>query len=56
MAKCNFCGREVKQGTGFMYVKVDGTVYYFDKRKCFSYYLMNRDPRNFKWTEASKNQ
>ncbi|MCW1293994.1 MAG: 50S ribosomal protein L24e [Candidatus Parvarchaeota archaeon] len=55
MVKCAFCGEDLKQGSGFMYVKVDGTVLHFDRRKCFSYYLMGRDPRNFKWTAASKN-
>ncbi len=34
MAKCTFCGNEIELGTGKMYVKKDGKIFYFDKRKC----------------------
>ncbi|MFH1623026.1 MAG: 50S ribosomal protein L24e [Candidatus Aenigmatarchaeota archaeon] len=32
--KCSFCGRPLKSGTGKMFVKKDGTVYYWCSRRC----------------------
>ncbi len=52
--ECSFCGHNIKQGTGLVYVKVDGTVLSFCSRKCMSYYMMKRDPRKFKWTINKK--
>ncbi|PCN51147.1 50S ribosomal protein L24e [Candidatus Geothermarchaeota archaeon ex4572_27] len=48
---CSFCGREFPHGTGVMYVKNDGTIYWFCSRKCrVSMLEFKRDPRKFKWT------
>ena len=33
---CSFCGNEIEPGTGKLYVKKDGTVFYFCKNKCQS--------------------
>ena len=29
MRTCSFCGKEIVDGTGKMYVKKDGSVYFF---------------------------
>jgi len=34
MAKCSFCDREIVPASGRMYVKKDGTTFYFCSMKC----------------------
>lgn len=49
--KCSFCGREILPGTGIMYVKNDGTAFWFCSSKCRKNMLeLKRDPRKLKWT------
>ena len=51
MAKCSFCGEEVKKGSGKMFVRDNGQVLYFCKSKCENNMLkLKRDARKFKWT------
>ena len=48
---CSFCGHEFEAGTGMMYVKNDGTIYWFCSSKCRKSQLrLKRDPRKLKWT------
>jgi len=49
--KCSFCGEEIPPGTGFMFVKNDGTVLYFCSRKCCRNWEMGRNPKKLKWTK-----
>jgi len=50
--KCTFCGREIPPGTGMIYVRTDGTIYYFCSRKCrVSMLQFKRNPLKWKWTE-----
>lgn len=49
--KCSFCGNDIEPGTGTMYVKKDGTVYYFCSSKCQKNLLkLRRDPKKVRWT------
>lgn len=32
--KCSFCNKPMKAGTGKMFVKNDGTIYYWCSRRC----------------------
>ncbi len=53
--KCSFCNKEIKKGTGLVYVKTDGTLLYFDTGKCIKNMLdLKRKPAKFKWTRAKK--
>ncbi len=53
MAKCSFCGKEIPRGTGKMFVKKDGTIFWFDSKKCESnMFKLSRTPAKLKWTEA----
>jgi large subunit ribosomal protein L24e len=53
--RCSFCGEKLEQGTGKMYVKKDGTVFYFDSNKCYkNMILMKRVARTTAWTEKAK--
>ncbi|MEM2850005.1 MAG: 50S ribosomal protein L24e [Candidatus Bathyarchaeia archaeon] len=50
--KCSFCGSDIPVGSGLMYVKRDGTIFWFCSRKCrVSMLEFRRDPRKLKWTE-----
>jgi large subunit ribosomal protein L24e len=47
--KCSFCGREIFPGRGIMFVKNDGTIYYFCSSKCRKNFNLGRNPRKLKW-------
>ncbi|MBL7054415.1 50S ribosomal protein L24e [Candidatus Woesearchaeota archaeon] len=51
MPKCTFCGIVIEQGTGKMYVKKDGKLFYFCSSKCEKNTLkMKRKPIKTKWS------
>ena len=51
MVKCSFSGKEIKAGTGKVFVLDDGKVLNFKSSKEEKNYLkLKRDPRKFKWT------
>ena len=48
---CSFCGQGISPGTGKMYVKKDGTVFFFDSNKCYKNMIeLKRVPRTTEWT------
>ncbi len=48
--KCNYCKKEIPEGTGLMYVKKDGTVNYLCSGKCEKNMLnLKRKPIHLKW-------
>jgi large subunit ribosomal protein L24e len=52
MRTCSFCGQEILEGTGKMYVKKDGTVYFFCSSKCEKNRInLKRVPRKVKWVK-----
>ena len=54
---CSFCGREIEVGTGKMFVKRDGKIFYFCSRKCEKNMLeLKRNPRRLKWTKYYSKQ
>ena len=51
MAKCVFCGDMIKPGTGFLFVKKDGSAFFFCSRKCErNHQGMHRNPIAVRWT------
>ena len=53
MVKCSFCGELIHKGTGKMFVKRDGTVFFFCSNKCEENQLkLKRSPAKQKWTQA----
>lgn len=55
MAKCSFCKKELKPGTGQMFVKKDGTAHFFCSKKCRVNLLkMKRNPAGKKWANPKK--
>lgn len=51
---CSFCGKNIVSGTGKMYVKIDGTVFYFDTSKCEKNFMMGRESKKRKWSRPAK--
>ncbi|MCK5403483.1 50S ribosomal protein L24e [Candidatus Bathyarchaeota archaeon] len=50
--QCSFCGKDFPQGTGLMYVKTNGTIFWFCSSKCRKAQLkFKRDARKLKWTQ-----
>lgn len=50
---CSFCAGEIEPGTGMMFVKRDGTVFYFCSSACRRDQLkLGRVGHRFKWTRA----
>ena len=51
--QCSFCAAEIEPGTGWMFVKRDGTVYHFCSSSCRKQQLhLGRVGHRFKWTRA----
>lgn len=51
---CSFCGNEIEPGTGKMFVRKDGTVFFFGSSKCEKNLLdLGRVPRTVRWTRAA---
>ena len=55
MANCSFCTETLSKGTGYLFAKKDGTVFYFCSSKCRKNQLvLKREGRRQKWTKASR--
>ncbi len=51
---CSFCGNDIEPGTGKMFVRKDGTVFFFCNSKCEKNLLeLGRVPRTVRWTRAA---
>jgi large subunit ribosomal protein L24e len=51
MANCSFCGKKIKEGTGKMFVKADGTIIMWCSSKCEKNFMMGREAKKLKWTK-----
>ncbi len=50
---CSFCGTDIEPGTGSIYVKNDGSLFYLCSSKCRrSQTILKRTARRLKWTEV----
>ncbi|HLC78997.1 MAG TPA: 50S ribosomal protein L24e [archaeon] len=48
----SFTGKPIERGRGLMYVKKDGTVYWFASKKSEKNFLkLGRNPTETKWTD-----
>ena len=53
--KCSFCGENIEAGTGKMFVRNDGKVFYFCSSKCEKNMLkLGREPKRVKWVTKKK--
>jgi large subunit ribosomal protein L24e len=51
---CSFCGYPLEPGTGKMFVRRDGAIFYFCSTKCQNNYKLGRFPRRVAWTQAGR--
>jgi len=51
--KCSFCGAQVPEGRGKMFVKIDGRVFFYCNSKCQKNWKMGRHSKNVAWTETA---
>ncbi|RLG38778.1 MAG: 50S ribosomal protein L24e [Candidatus Alkanophagales archaeon] len=52
--RCSFCKREIEPGTGKMFVRNDGTVFYFCSSKCEKNQIkLRRKARKVKWARKA---
>jgi large subunit ribosomal protein L24e len=55
MPNCSFCDGPIKKGTGVIYSKKDGTLFYFCSSKCKKNTLkLKREGRRQNWTNAGR--
>ncbi len=55
MVLCAFCGEEIEQGTGFIYVKDDGRQYPYCSSKCKKNHVkLKRNPVHTRWSKRFK--
>lgn len=48
---CSFCGKDIEPGTGKMYVRRDGTSFYFCSNRCQKHILkLKHAPARVRWT------
>ncbi len=53
--KCSFCRENIEPGTGLMFVKSDGKIFYFCSSKCEKNMLkLRREPKDVKWVSKKK--
>ncbi|MBU0635449.1 50S ribosomal protein L24e [Candidatus Micrarchaeota archaeon] len=51
MPLCSFCGITLSRGTGKMFVKKDGTIFFYCSNKCEKNHLkLKRTPHSKRWT------
>jgi len=51
---CSFCGLQLEPGTGKMFIKKDGSIFYFCSTKCENNQKLGRVPRRVEWTLAGR--
>lgn len=52
--KCSFCKSSIEKGTGKMFVKNTGEIFYFCSSKCEKNFNLGRNPRKVKWVIKKK--
>ncbi|NTW92750.1 MAG: 50S ribosomal protein L24e [Methanoregulaceae archaeon] len=51
---CSFCGEGIEPGTGKLFVRKDGSIFYFCSSKCENNFRLGRAPRRVAWTRAGR--
>ncbi|MEM2956591.1 MAG: 50S ribosomal protein L24 [Candidatus Pacearchaeota archaeon] len=56
MVKCSFCGKQVIQGRGIIFVELSGRVLNFCSSKCRKNFSLGREASKLKWITKKKNK
>ena len=51
--KCSYCKKIMPNGTGKLFVKKDGTIYYLCSSKCQNNMKLGRLPRKLLWIKKN---
>jgi large subunit ribosomal protein L24e len=55
VASCSFCGIDLPKGSGRLYAKRDGTIFYFCSSKCMKNQLkLGRVGKKIKWAKKTR--
>lgn len=54
MPNCSFCEKKIETGTGMMFVKATGKVFWFCSKKCEKNYNMGRVSKKMNWIRKEK--
>ncbi len=52
--KCTLCRENIPKGSGKMFVRNDGRVFYFCSSKCQKNFRMGRSDKKLKWVGTKK--
>lgn len=52
--KCSFCKATIRRGTGKMFVKNDGTIFYWCSSKCQKNFKLGRSAKKVEWVKKTK--
>ncbi len=52
--KCSICKSNIPKGSGKMFVRNDGRLFYFCSSKCQKNWRMGRGERKLKWFSSEK--
>ncbi|MEM5879029.1 MAG: 50S ribosomal protein L24e [Candidatus Aenigmatarchaeota archaeon] len=52
--KCSFCGGNVNESGGKMFVRTSGEIFYFCSSKCEKNFMMGREAKKLKWARKKK--
>ena len=49
MPKCSFCGKDIPENSGLMFVTNEGKIFWYCSSKCEKNVKLGRIPRKVKW-------
>jgi large subunit ribosomal protein L24e len=52
--KCSICKSNILKGSGKMFVRNDGRIFYFCSSKCQRNFKLGREPKKLKWVSSEK--
>lgn len=52
--KCSICRTNIQKGSGKMYVRNDGRIFYFCSSKCQKNFRMGRETKKLRWASREK--
>lgn len=54
--KCSICRTSIPKGTGKMFIRNDGRIFYFCALKCQRNFELGRSEKKLKWAKTGKKE